>query len=367
MKKYLPVIASLIAVVLFCIAGIRQEGRQAVRHALDLCINGLIPAVFPSLCISEYLMVSGLWRRIRIPFVADLFGLPPSSSSAVLLGFICGFPTAAILAQSMYEKGAVNEKEGRDICIFCSMPSLSFTVGYVGGELLKSVWLGAALYAVTLFSSILLGVLLSLFRERRASLNTEKDTEEPKLLSAVVPSVRRAVPKLANVCAFVIFFSVVASALIKVDRNAEAVLLSFLEITAGTKALVFSHVETSLVLMSASLGFSGVSVMCQIFACAPSIPLGKYFPAKLINSFISAITSAALITLPPVLFATVIFAVLTAVFVICKKRSLAALEKSVDTREHKQNTETALKKTFRKLSDKQRSKKTCESAYRTYQ
>ena len=120
---------------------------SGVRHALTLCTQTLIPALFPFLVIAELVIATGfgecLGRLLGGP-VAVLLGLSREGACAVLLGSVCGEPLACVSARAMWERGDLSKEEVVRISLFANNPSSAFLTVAVGGALFGNTSAGSA-------------------------------------------------------------------------------------------------------------------------------------------------------------------------------------------------------------------------------
>ena len=177
----------------------------------------------------------------------------------------------------------------RAVLPFCSNAGMAFVVGAVGGGMLGSRRAG---YMLFLMQTVLSIVFILLFcRSKSAAAMLPVRAKKESLSHALVASVSAAGGAMLAVCAFIAFFGAAADMICLVFPSVppllRAVICSFFEISRGC-AEFSGAAELSPLLryvgVAFALGFSGVSVACQISERAGEISLSvlPYLAKKLI-------------------------------------------------------------------------------------
>ena len=117
--------------VLFCVMGTvclvltfiySDEAIDAMGKGMRLCVNTVIPSLFPFLVVSEIFVASGgatLVGKLLSPVLGRIFGISGEGCVAYILGVLCGFPIGSRSAVSLYERGIIGKGELLHICSFC--------------------------------------------------------------------------------------------------------------------------------------------------------------------------------------------------------------------------------------------------------
>lgn len=276
-RRYVPL---LLVGALFLLLLMRADAAmEGARRGITLTLGTLLPSLFPFLVLSDLLVTLGagemLGRWLKKP-LRRLFGVSGGGAAAFLLGTLCGFPTGAATAVALRKKGVVSGKELGRLFLFVNNPSPGFLISVVGGAMLGNAAAGAALFAATTLSSVLIGITLRLL--------AGPVPEEPDISTATAPlpspgdvgaSVKRGFFTMLQVASLVIFFSTVTATLTSVLQTAavpralEVLLVGLLELTSGIHAAVTALSPESAFLLAAFFaGFSGFSVCMQVLAVA---------------------------------------------------------------------------------------------------
>lgn len=289
-KKWMPVTAVLAIVVLLLLRP--QEAAEAVRVGLALCGRTVIPSLFPFFAAISLLLqlgaaeaLSGLFRPVMQP----LFRLRGECALPLLAGFLGGYPSGAKTAAGLYAQGRISRQEAELLLGFCDNCGPAFLLSYVGAGILGGTELGVKLYLIHIAAALLTGVLLCrLVRDRGpVLLGSSLPVKAVSFPQALTSSVSGALTSTLGICAFVVFFQVLA-ALPPVPLPPLA--LGALEMVSGAAAL--SPGRAGFVAAAAIVGWGGLSVHCQ--AMSLTAPEGLSFRWHWIGKAVQAAVSAGL-------------------------------------------------------------------------
>lgn len=275
---------------------------EYVTLGLKLSVNSVIPSLFPFMVISELIVRSGAASVISRPLARParaLFGVSKEGASVFLLGAICGFPIGARSAVRLYDEGKIDKDELTALMDFSNNPSSAFVISAVGVSLFGNRRLGLLLYVITLLSAVSVGVMRNICTKRKGKGEYAPSCARVSSLkiSDFTDSVTSSAIGVINVCAFVVFFSVVVGTLgIVLDsfgapRNIRALIFSLLEMTGGASAAsALSPTILGALLAAFCLGWSGLSVHCQVLSlCGTRIGAMRYVISKLIQGILSVL------------------------------------------------------------------------------
>ena len=262
-----------------------------VTQGLSSCMSTLLPSLFPFMVLSTYMAESGLaaamgkWLQ---PLTRLFFRQPGCAATAVLMGFVGGYPAGAKTISGLLEQGELTrEQAGRLLC-FCVSAGPPFVLTAVGTCLLGNPSAGVVLLLSVTLSGLFLGICTR-FRGNaqppQKKQNIEKISDSP-----FVSSVMGAGRSMAAMCALVIGFSVFLQFLedLGVLRSVARFLLlrgfhpgnglsllPFLtEITAGCRTGAIAG--ASLPLFAFALGWGGICVHLQVFSLFRDFPLSRW-------------------------------------------------------------------------------------------
>ncbi len=304
---------TIISILLFYLIGVMILRPvpiiETARQSLTLCVQVVIPSLFPFFVCSRLLIdlgMASLCSRLLSRWMRPLFGVPGSGALAVVLGILSGYPIGAATVVNLYESGACTKTEGERLLTFCNNAGPLFILGSVGIGMLKNQEVGLLLYLVHLVSALMTGLF---FRNLGRSSHTfaalpPGGVPENNLASSLTNAVSEGITNILKVCGFVLFFSVVCAAL----PWEMPILHALLEITGGIHAMVNQSPAFPCLLptTSALLALSGASVFLQTAGIIlPSgLSLKPYLLGKLVQAFFSFILTFFLCRVLPISFPT---------------------------------------------------------------
>lgn len=273
--------------LLFCAVIFPAEAAESITGSLSLAVRRVVPSLFVFSALASLFARIGLFTRAGR--LGRLFGLSPACAAVALCGLLCGFPTSAVCAHALWKSGEADAAEMRAILPFCSNAGMAFVVGAVGDGMLGSRRAGYMLFLLQTVQSIVF--ILLFYRSKSTAALLPAKAKKESLSHALVASVSAAGGAMLAVCAFIAFFGAAADMICLVFPSAppilRAVICSFFEISRGC-AEFSGAAELSPLLryigVAFALGFSGVSVACQISERAGEISISilPYLAKKLI-------------------------------------------------------------------------------------
>lgn len=290
---------------------------------LALCAGVVIPSLFPFMCLSGFVISSGLARRggrLLEPLMRRVFRLPGATGIVLGLGIIGGYPVGASAAAELCRSGAITKKEAERLLCFCINSGPAFIIGAVGAGMLKSTKAGFLLYAAHIGASLAVGLLLSLCSPRGGERKSRRTSAaELRPAAAFVSSVVQAAQSMLAICAFVVLFAAVlsllrqtgalpwcAAMLVRVFPSIGepffgSLLTGVFEVTNGCAAAV-SPGPANLYLISAILSWSGLSVQFQVMSAVGGAGLStvRFVLTRPLHIVFSLLLTALLFRLFPV-------------------------------------------------------------------
>jgi sporulation integral membrane protein YlbJ len=304
-----------------------QRSMEAAKAGLQLCYNVIIPSLFPFFVLSTLVVelgLAGYIGRVLEGVMRPLFNVPGCCACAVVLGFLGGYPVGARTALSLYEKGLCTKTEAERLLAFCNNSGPAFILGVVGAGIFSSSRVGLLLYLTHAAASLCVGVLFRFYKrgESRGENRAGPEFQAKRLSLAFTDSVKSALSSALNICAFVVFFTVViqmltvSGALPALARGLSALLSPFgmtqqwsqrlltgvLEISSGVWTLAGEGTLAGRLPMAAfMLGWAGLSVHSQVLSFLGDSGLSPrtYLVGKLLHGGLSALLTSALVRLLP--------------------------------------------------------------------
>lgn len=273
--------------------------RPAAAEALSLCGTSVIPALFPFLVLSVLLVSLG-FGELASPCLAGLmtplFRLPGSAGAALLLGFAGGYPIGAQTAVQLYRENQLTLEEAERLLSFCNNSNPAFLISVLGVGVFGSVRAGVWLWLIHILSALLTGLALRgggkpPARQRPAG---KIPCQFPSFASALVGAVQSALAGMLSVCAFVVFFYVLAEPLAALGGHTGALLVGLTELFSLTPLIPADGF--GFVLAAGCAGWGGLSVLCQTAAVleGSGLRLRSCLLGKAVQGLLSAALALAL-------------------------------------------------------------------------
>lgn len=309
----LALLAAVAALVIF-----PTQSIDAAKNGLTLCLNVIIPSLFPFFVLSTLIVQLGISRyfgRVLEPVMRPLFNVGGACSTAFVLGFIGGYPVGAKTVIALYENGSCSKTEAERLLSFCNNSGPAFIFGVVGAGVFSSSLIGLLLYLAHTVASVCVGLI---FRGWGKKAESNSKTRLPEIAvkrftSAFIDSVKSAFSTTINICGFVIFFTVfikllflsgilplVASAIGAIfaplgfdEVWAERLLTGIIELTSGVWTLqgAAGELSRSMAMAAFMLGWAGLSIHCQVlsFIGDSGLSVKTYIYGKIIQATLSAV------------------------------------------------------------------------------
>lgn len=238
----------------------------AAREGVTLCLQTVLPSLFPFFVLSSLLVQSDVPRllsRAMAGVMYPLFGVSGAGASALILGLLGGYPVGARTVAELYGRGEIAREEAEQLLAFCNNSGPGFFLGVCGTAVFGSARAGAYLYLIHVGAALVTGVLL----RRDLGLPRRKAVSRQRAPFDLAAAVQGSFAAVGSVSAFVIFFMVLLRLLSLVPALAalpplpRAALFGFVEMTNGVNAL--SATRAGFVLCAAIMNWGGLSVQAQ--------------------------------------------------------------------------------------------------------
>ena len=267
------------------------EASDAARQGLSLCLQTVLPSLFPFFVFSSLFIASGAagaFGRALEPVMRPLFYLSGAGASALALGLVGGYPVGARTVAELYRAGNLSKAEAERLLSFCNNAGPGFILGICGGAVLGSVRAGLYLYLVHVAAAVLTGVLLRrcTVMECASERPPRRRTQQQNMVSAFPACVRDSFAAVWSVCGFVVLFAVVLRFVTLLLPN-RPLLVGFIELTNAVTALPADR--GGFVLCALFLAWGGLSVHAQTLSVLDETDLSVrlYFLGKTVQAALS--------------------------------------------------------------------------------
>jgi len=268
------------------------------REGLQLCLQTIIPSIFPFLLLSGMLNRSLLGQAFPLlrP-LGSLCKIPKGGECLLLLGFIGGYPVGAQLTAQSYADRSLTLQTAKRMLGFCSNAGPAFLFGMLSPLFTNSLapWV---LWGVHIASAFIVGCILPGANE--ADCEIKKAT--PITLSEALP---HAIRTMSAICGWVIIFRIILAFCSRwflwlLPITAQVLFSGLLELSNGCMLLQDIPTEgTRFVFASIILAAGGLCVGMQTLSVTKATGIGYYFPGKALQTLLSFLLS---IFVQPILF-----------------------------------------------------------------
>ncbi len=292
MKSYRPAwnicISSLAILILILDA---QTALKGVRDGIAICLQTVIPSLFPFFIFSSLLAgsIHGLPLK-GFRWLQKLLKIPAGAEILWITGLLGGYPTGAKCIAQACERGALEPSIGQRMMGYCNNAGPAFLFGMASflfpGKLYP--WL---LFGVQILSSLLTGILL---RTNTEQTFCSTGTEGLSWNQALHGSLRAT----ASVCGWILLFRVILTFserwfLWFFPVEISVFFTGVLELSNGILILnSIDSVPERFILCAALLNFGGLCVAMQTAAVVTPLKLSGYFTAKLLQTSVSILLSS---------------------------------------------------------------------------
>jgi len=309
----LPLITALLFVFLLLTNPVNSK--ILVNTGLSTWYKNMIPALFPFMVLSGFLLRSGLSMRLSTilnPILGRLFCLSSNCIYVMIMGFLCGFPMGANVIAESLSLNRINRREAELLLAFCNNigPVYFISFAYAACPFFSLGTTISVMYGVPL----LYGLILRHTRYRnipytkalisynlRYDNNNIQQHKTNNYLDAFQESLQKAITSILTLGGYMVIFNVLQLPLYntfyQMPGNILCILKGLIEINSGINA-VSAIPEYYPIVYTLFLPFCGLCCFFQTYAMIKDTPLSlkKYFLHKIIQTIIALFIYAMLLT-----------------------------------------------------------------------
>lgn len=255
---------------------------HGAQKGLELCVQTVIPSLFPFFVISILLTGSLSGRQIGIlQPICRFCKMPNGSENLLLVGLLGGYPVGAKCIYEAWQQGQITKANAKRYLGFCNNAGPAFIFGMCG-SLFSKPWIGWVLWGIHIFSALLTGHILP------ENKTVSTGTGIPEHIT-LVQAMGKAISAILSVCGWVILFRVVLAFCQRwfiwlLPATLRIVIEGALELTNGCNSLVSVETEgLRFILCAGFLGLGGLCVALQTVSVVGELGAGMYFLGKLMQ------------------------------------------------------------------------------------
>lgn len=289
-NTYITIFASVCMLILIL------DGRTALhgaREGLSLCLDALIPSLFPYLFLSILLIGSLSGQEIRVLHpIARICKIPTGTESILAISFLGGYPAGAQCVSVMKKQGYLTDVQAFHMLSFCNNAGPAFVFGILGSMFSagSTPWL---LWLVQIVSALLVGFLIPASAAASNILPIHNKT-------SIMNAFKQSLKAMGSICGWVvlmrIFLAFIETWFLRFFSQPVQILIAgILELSNG--CIRISELESEglrFLIASLLLSFGGICVTLQTASVADDIPIKYYLLGKVLQCSISIFLSSLL-------------------------------------------------------------------------
>lgn len=265
-----------------------QRAAEGFSDGLALCLNSLLPALFPFFVVCN-LALGLVWMPGILKPLSRFMGFRYAEAPALLiLSWLGGYAVCAQTVSRFCKSGKMQERDGLLALLLgcCSGPG--FVIGCVGGNLLGSVRLGVLLYLLQLAANFLSAALVLPFLPTYGQTSSEMSSQQEEKMP-LSEAISRAVDSSLCVCGCVLFFRIFYHLVLPLVPDSpvlQAFVSGSLEISAGCADFAVLGGSWSVTGVCFCLSVLSFSVFAQIGALLDgTLPLWPLILSRALHLF----------------------------------------------------------------------------------
>lgn len=322
-KKYNTIFKFFNVIIFFTILLIllmfSKNVQVSVKNSISIFVTSLIPSLFPFLILSEFALNTNIFENISYIFgnvLSKIFKINKDSAIAVIIGFLCGFPSGSIAVNKLYEQRKITKNEAYTLLSFINNNNPAFLISTIGIAIFNNLSIGIILLISHYSASIITGIFYSRYSSHTIIhentkisnnlIKIEKNIDSNiNLIEILKKCILNAFKTLGIIFGFILIFNLLFDILnilftkLNVNQNIVYIISAIIEITRGSHNIIKLNysIETILCLESFLLGFSGLCIIFQIYSTISknNFKFFKILKYKICHGIFSAIITYILI------------------------------------------------------------------------
>lgn len=283
LQKHMTGTIALISTFVLILDG--KTATAAASEGLKLCINSVIPSLFPLFFLINIILSysSGSVYKILRP-AAAAFRMPKGSEPLMIPCFLGGYPCGAKAIHSAWQSGQLQKKEAERLLAFCNNAGPAFLLGMLNAFFpdLSYCWL---LWALHIASALMTSVF---FPQKQVILQFSEQK-----VPSVTAAMKDALSTTACVCGWVIFIRIWILMLQRwilwlFPEEMRILLSGVIELTNGCwEAASMQNIGHRFIIIAVLLGMGGCCVFLQTASVTHGLSLRYYLIGKLLHGAFS--------------------------------------------------------------------------------
>lgn len=316
-QNIIPLIFSMFTI---CLIIFSKSNIQAVKNALSIWVNNVIPSLFPFFIATELLNNTNIPRIIGNMFnkiMRPLFNVPGIGAYALFMGIISGYPVGAKIVTNFRNENLCTKEEAERLITFTNNSGPLFILGTVGITLFYDSAIGLLLLFTHILACISVGIIFRFWKinikEKRTTDTLSTNVTFNSLGEILSKSILSAINSVVLIGGFIVLFGIIFSILQKTHtlnfikliliplfnllsidtKFIVPILTGILELTNGVSAIsaiASKNLGINIISCAFLLGFGGISIMLQVLSITSKsdISIKPYILGKLLHGTLAA-------------------------------------------------------------------------------
>lgn len=260
---------------------------QGAALGLELSIKTVVPALFPFLVLSGFLLCAFSGENNRLlRHLGMLFRLPANAEYLMIPALMGGYPVGAQSVYGAYATGGLSQDCAEKMLFFCSNAGPSFLFGILPlyFEKKQTVW---CIWLVQLMSIYTLSQLIRL-PQKSAGCSVQMHSRDV---------LKSAIEAMAKICGWVVLGKMIVMFFEKwflwlLPPNWKTIIVGCLELTNGCSLLyLITDERARFIICCCMLAFGGLCVMGQTKAMIGQLRIRYYCVGKVLQTGIALLYS----------------------------------------------------------------------------
>lgn len=269
-----------------------EVSKSGITKGLMISSNVIIPSLFPFMVCVSIIIKSGfsIKNKFLNGILYAVFGHSTDTFFVFLLSMLGGYPVGAKLIDDMYNKNAIDSKTADVMLTYCVNAGPAFIISVVGGALGSRI-VGVFLLISHILSSVIIAIIFAPKIKKQTNCKITYDKKSIPIAQSFFQSVNETCESIIKICSFVVLFSSILSYFDYFFANMPIIknISNCIEITTAVLN------TKNIYIISFLLGFSGISIWCQIIALSKKrkINIPMFIFGRILHGSISCLITKA--------------------------------------------------------------------------
>ncbi len=248
---------------------------SSVNYSVKVFLENIVPSLFPFFILADFLI-----NYNYVYYLNKLFKF--KYSYLILLSLFSGLPSNAKYINELLNNNKISTKDAEIMLSVTFFPNPMFVIGSIGSLMLGNTKLGI----IILINIYITNLIMYLFYYKKLNVTDSSITSHKENFSSLLKkSIINNAKTLLVILGTIVIFTTLSNILFNffnLPDTIEAIITGTFEMTSGIKkmSLLTTSTNSKLILISLTLIFSGISVLCQAFSILSEHKLNIKFILK---------------------------------------------------------------------------------------